>query len=80
MLRAFRDGAAGVLIHGMASLGKSSLAARIVSRMGTRKPVVVFKQYDALTVFDRLVEALPTPERAAVRATWRDAVLAEPAT
>lgn len=80
VLRAFRDGAAGVLIHGMASLGKSSLAARIASRMNTRKPVVVFKQYDALTVFDRLVEAVPAPERAAVRAAWRDAVLAEPAT
>ncbi len=79
-LRAFRDGAAGVLIHGMASLGKSSLAARIASRMGARKPVVVFNKYDELTVFDRLVEALPAPQRAAVRATWRDAVLTEPAT
>ena len=59
VLKAFRDGAAGVLIHGMASLGKSSLAARIASRMSARKPVVVFNKYDELTVFDRLVEALP---------------------
>lgn len=29
VLRAFRDAAPGVLIHGMGSLGKSSLAARI---------------------------------------------------
>ena len=31
VLRAFRDGA-GVLVHGMGALGKSSLAARVVSR------------------------------------------------
>ena len=32
VLRAFRDGA-GVLVHGMGALGKSSLAARVLSRM-----------------------------------------------
>ncbi len=33
VLKEFRDGAAAVLIHGMGNLGKSSLAARIASRM-----------------------------------------------
>ncbi|WP_291992172.1 CHAT domain-containing protein [Candidatus Accumulibacter sp. ACC003] len=76
VLRAFRDGAAGVLIHGMANLGKSSLAARIASRMSNHRTVVVFEHYDALAIFDRVVEALPPPQRRDVRATWRDAVIA----
>ncbi len=33
VLRAFRDGQSGVLIHGMGALGKSSLAARVQNRM-----------------------------------------------
>jgi tetratricopeptide (TPR) repeat protein len=78
VLKAFRDGAAGVLIHGMASLGKSSLAARITSRMNNRKTVVVFKNYDELTVFDRIVEALPPTRRAETKVAWRDAILADP--
>ena len=77
VLKAFRDGSAGVLIQGMGNLGKSSLAARIASRMTGHTTVVVFGVYDALTVFDRIVEALPPQQRAEVRASWREAVLAD---
>jgi len=80
VLRAFRDdNAAGVLIHGMGNLGKSSLAARIASRLTGHKTVVVFRKYDALSVFDRLLDAVPAAQRPQVREVWRDAVSAEPA-
>jgi tetratricopeptide (TPR) repeat protein len=79
VLKAFREDSAGVLIHGMGNLGKSSLAARIASRMTGHKTVVIFGAYDALTIFDRLVEALPAQHRAGVRATWREAVMADAA-
>lgn len=79
VLRAFRNGATSVLIYGMGSLGKSSLGARIASRMTGHKTVVVFRKYDALTVLDRVVDALPAKERAAVRETWRDAVRSDAA-
>ena len=79
VLRAFRDGAAGVLIHGMGNLGKSSLAARLASRMTGHTTVVVFRTYDAPAIFDRLVDAVPAHERADIRATWREAVIADAA-
>ncbi|MEW6218891.1 MAG: CHAT domain-containing protein [Thermodesulfobacteriota bacterium] len=75
ILRAFRDGAAGALIHGMGNLGKSSLAARIPSRLTSHAPVVVFRAYDGLTIFDRLLEAVPARERAGIRKTWRQALV-----
>lgn len=77
VLKAFRDGSAGVLIQGMGNLGKSSLAARIASRMTGHTTVVVFGVYDALIVFDRIVEALPPGQRAEVKASWCEAVLAD---
>ena len=59
---------AGVLLHGMGNLGKSSLAARIASRCTQQRTVVVFEHYDALAIFDRLLAALPGEQRA----LWRD--------
>jgi hypothetical protein len=67
-----------VLIHGMGSLGKSSLAARIASRMSGHRTVVVFRRYDALSVLDRLLEAVPPQARMEARDTWREPVLADP--
>ncbi|TCT24230.1 CHAT domain-containing protein [Thiobaca trueperi] len=86
VLRAFRDGSAGVLVHGMGSLGKSSLAARIASRLTGHRTVVIFlgaphlRSYDALTILDRLLEAVPVQQqqRQAARDTWRETVLADP--
>jgi tetratricopeptide (TPR) repeat protein len=79
VLRAFESGAAGVLIHGMGNLGKSSLAARVASRMASHQTVVVFGRYDAPAILDRVIDALPPAARADVRAAWRDAVLADSA-
>ncbi len=39
--------------------------------------MVVFGAYDALTIFDRIVDAIPAQQRAEARATWRDAVMAD---
>ena len=65
VLRAFRDQeGAGVLIQGMGSQGKSSLAARIANRMPRHETVVIFGRYDTLAVFDALKEALPPKLRA----------------
>ncbi len=61
VLRAFRDGA-GVLVHGMGALGKSSLAARVLSRIPHR-PVLIFERYDALAIFDEVLTALPPAQR-----------------
>ncbi len=63
-LAVLREGQhAGLLIHGMGRLGKSSLAARIAHRRPDLTPVVVFERYDALTIADDL--ALAVPEAAA---------------
>ena len=79
VMRAFAVGSAGVLVHGMGNLGKSSLAHRVSSRMTGHHTVVVFKQYDALAILDRLLDAVPAARRQAERTTWREAVAANPA-
>jgi hypothetical protein len=57
-LKALRQGgAAGLLIHGMGRLGKSSLAARIAHRRPDLKLTVVFDHYDALSVAEAIRDA-----------------------
>jgi tetratricopeptide (TPR) repeat protein len=77
ILRTFREGNfAGVLIHGMGNLGKSSLAQRVFTRMdGKYDAVVVYGRYDALTVFDRLVAALPERQREDWNGYWRERII-----
>jgi tetratricopeptide (TPR) repeat protein len=59
VLRALREGThAGILLHGMGRLGKSSLAARIANRRRDLKLAVVFEHYGALDIFAALEEAL----------------------
>jgi len=41
---------AGVLIHGMGGLGKSSLAARVANRLTDHRAVIVFKRYAAADI------------------------------
>jgi tetratricopeptide (TPR) repeat protein len=55
-LKALRGDAPGVLIHGMAGMGKTFLARRIASRMTGHKTVVVDK-FDAKHIFDSVVAA-----------------------
>ena len=72
-LRALRDGEhAGVLLHGMGRLGKSSLAARIANRRRDLRLAVVFGHYGALDVLAALSEALrdsPKAREAVKKAT-----------
>ncbi|MCF1185036.1 CHAT domain-containing protein, partial [Marichromatium gracile] len=78
-LRHLREEASAcLLIHGMGCLGKSSLAARIANRMTEHATCVIFKHYDALTVFDRLIEKTPPVDRQALRTQWRSAVTEQP--
>ena len=77
VLRALADGEAGVLICGMGNLGKSSLAARIANRMPGHRTVVVFERYDAVAIFDQLVEAVAPSERAGLLRTWREQIAAD---
>ena len=79
VMRAFAQGSAGVLVHGMGNLGKSSLAHRVSSRMTGHHTVVVFKQYDAIAILDRLLDAVPAARRQTERTNWRDAVVGNPA-
>jgi tetratricopeptide (TPR) repeat protein len=74
VLKAFRTDSHGVLIHGMGNGGKSSMAARIASRLTGHRTVVVFKNYDAVTVLDRVLGAVSANDRPGFRATWRDQV------
>ncbi|MGJ4927878.1 CHAT domain-containing protein [Bradyrhizobium sp. HKCCYLS2038] len=58
-LRALRDGGrAGVLLHGMGRLGKSSLAARVANRRRDLRLAVMFERYSAPDVMDALATAL----------------------
>ena len=77
VLRAFRERASGALIHGMGALGKSSLAARVQNRMARHVPVVIFERYDALAIFDAVLEALEPKDRLNEKATWREVVKAD---
>ena len=75
ILQALRHGEkAGALIYGMGQIGKSSLAARIANRMPTHDAVVIFERYDALSIFDQLVAALPGSEREKWEQDWRQKI------
>ena len=64
-LRALRgEEYAGVLLHGMGRLGKSSLAARIANRRRDLRLAVVFERYGALDVMNALLEALKDAPKA----------------
>ena len=59
------DHQAGLLIHGMGRLGKSSLAARLANRLGgTYAIAVVFEYYDASSVFESIYEAVKSDPKA----------------
>ncbi len=78
ILRAFRDReGAGVLIHGIGSQGKSSLAARIANRMSGHDTVVIYERYDALAVFEALRNALPPRLQGEFDQTWRQQVTSD---
>jgi tetratricopeptide (TPR) repeat protein len=50
VLSAWRNGKGAVLIHGMGRQGKSSLAARLANRMQHLRLVVIYGQYDAVSI------------------------------
>lgn len=65
ILRQFRDREsryAGVLIHGFGRQGKSSLAARIANRMSEHQVVVVYKNYDAVSILDAMAHLTGSAE------------------
>ncbi len=74
ILQEFREGRRAVLIHGMGCLGKSSLAKRICDRMVDLKPVVIFGKYDALSVFDAVIRAVPAETREDAAQQWRERI------
>jgi len=57
-LKVLREGEqGGLLIHGMGRLGKSSPAARIAHRRPDLEPVVIFQDYDALSIVQAIHDA-----------------------
>ncbi len=54
---------AGVLLHGMGRLGKSSLSARIADRRSDLLFAVVFKHYDARSILDAIEDAVKLAPR-----------------
>jgi hypothetical protein len=80
ILREFASGKhAGVLIHGMGRLGKSSLAARIANRMSAHRTVVIFGDYRAEDIWSRVMTAMPPQAQAALRQVWSPQVESDPA-
>jgi len=64
ILRAFDDPQyAGVLIHGMGRLGKSSLAARVANRLPRYRPVVAFRDYRPQEIWRQILDGLPLQAR-----------------
>ena len=57
VMQAYRDGARGVVVHGMGNLGKSSLAARVAGRMRRHRVAVVFGEATPTTIFAALKRA-----------------------
>jgi tetratricopeptide (TPR) repeat protein len=76
-LKALRGDAPGVLIHGMAGMGKTFLARRIASRMTGHKTVVVDK-FDAKHIFDGVVAAWSPTHVIADHQKWSDALAGKP--
>ena len=58
IIRTFRSGPDGVLVHGMGNLGKSSLAARVSDRMTGHRLAVVVGECTATAIFDSLKGAV----------------------
>ncbi len=54
VIRAYRNGAKGVLVHGMGNLGKSSVAARVADRMLRHRTAVVVGECSAREIFEGL--------------------------
>jgi tetratricopeptide (TPR) repeat protein len=70
---------AGVLLHGMGRLGKSSLAARLASRRRDLTLAVVYGAYDALSILEAIGEALKDhPAARELLRQGRDKVRSEP--
>jgi hypothetical protein len=61
ILRAFRGGAAGVVVHGMGRQGKSSLALRVVQRMPNYRPLVLYGSFDGNALLDSIAESVAEP-------------------
>ena len=69
---------AGVLIHGMARQGKSSLAARVANRLHHHGPVVVFEHYDAPAILEAFRRAVGGREVRDIIDAYRDRVRQHP--
>ncbi|MBF0293945.1 MAG: CHAT domain-containing protein, partial [Magnetococcales bacterium] len=78
IIAGFRNGKPGVVIHGMGNVGKSSLAARLANRLGHLQSVVIFKDYDALAIFDAILATIPPQKRSELREAWRERVKQDP--
>ncbi|MDV7340396.1 CHAT domain-containing protein [Terasakiella sp. A23] len=79
VLSAFRAGKnAGTLVQGMGNLGKSSLAARIANRLPQLNTVVIYGDYDASSVFERLIKALPVEDKKKFRSCWEEQIATDP--
>ncbi|MEO5364268.1 MAG: CHAT domain-containing protein, partial [Magnetococcus sp. DMHC-8] len=75
IIAAFRTGDRwGAVVHGMGCVGKSSLAARIANRLASHQTVLVFEKYDAVAVFDAILDKWPGRHRADLRDAWREKV------
>ena len=70
---------AGVLIHGFGRQGKSSLAARIASRLDRHIPVVIFGNYDAKYILDAIVDSLRTKSVKDIADKYKDDINTTPA-
>ena len=61
ILRAFRTGATGVVVHGIGRQGKSSLALRVVQRLPDHRPLVLYGPFDGSALLDALADVVAEP-------------------
>ena len=70
--RTFRDGAEGVLVYG--STVGPNYAANAVRGMQGYAPAVIEGHWNALTIFDALLDRLPPAAAAMERDKWRNGI------
>ena len=70
--RTFRDGAEGVLVYG--STVGPNYAANAVRGMQGYAPAVIEGHWNALTIFDALLDRLPPAAAAMERDEWRNGI------
>lgn len=73
ILRLYRDGTTGVVLHGMGRQGKSSLALRVVQRLTEHRAIACYGPFDGNVLLGSLADAVAEPAARELVAKHREA-------